>query len=152
MSERKGKGTFYRLTQWFRWASLIILLVPLACFGCSIAIKVQGSNHVAEQTSYILNWVSFGASIVWFILNIIMFFAAGTIKGQASPLKLRIGLLLSFILVVGPTVAIISIILCNPSWTGVQWIIWLLIFMPLISAIGYIIGFISAGSAKRKLA
>lgn len=153
MSEKTGsRGTFYVLVKWFRWASLIIILAPIASliFGIIDIIKnpkwVQGANDV-------LAWVTFIAGIIWFILIIVLFFTAGRVKDQINALWTRIWLLIALACVLAPAIVAIlastniSIITNMSDATKIV----IVIALPIIEMIGYIIAAITAGRAKRKL-
>lgn len=158
MSEKTGKrGTYYTLAKWYRWACLIIILAP-------IAIIVMAAVHVGKNGIGVASWepwfetgisvlgiISAVAAIVFVVLTIIMFFAAGTVRGQASPLGIRIGLLIAICLVL-----IVGILTAVCGWVeGLQdkkWVQIVFMVSPVLSMAGYITGAVLGSKIKRALA
>lgn len=148
-------STYSKMSKWLKWSSLFILLIPLALFGMAIAQyfgKMTGATY--NKVSGILYIVLIVLSVIWTILNIILFFTAGTVKTKTSPTSIRIGLLISFVLVFAPE--IVSILMAFPAdkpiihQGDVANLLWIL--MPLIVAIGYLVGHGCAKKAQWKTA
>lgn len=153
MSEQTGsRGTFYALAKWFRWASLIIILAPLASLVFGIIDVIKEPAWI-ETANNVLAWITFAAGVIWFILIIVLFFTAGRVKDQINALSTRIWLLIALACVLAP--AIVAIL----SSTNVNVIsdlkditkVVIVVALPIIEMIGYIIAAVTAGRAKRKL-
>lgn len=148
-------STYSKMSKWLKWSSLFILLIPLAIFGMAIANyfgKLSGEKF--NKIDGILWIVLIVLSVIWTILNIILFFTAGTVKNKTSPTSIRVGLLISFVLVFAPE--IVSVLMAFPTKDPiihegrVANLLWLL--MPLIVAIGYLVGHGCAKKAQWKTA
>lgn len=153
MSEQTGrKGTYYTLAKWYRWACIIIILVPLAVLiMAGINLAMGGSQEWYLTGVNVLSIISLVAAIIFVVLTIIMFFAAGTVRGQASPLGIRIGLLIALCLVfaTGIFILVVSYI---PSLQDEEWVNWVVLFLPVITMAGYITGAILGSKIKNALA
>ena len=136
--------TYYGFAKWFRRCSLIILLAPIAVIVCyAILLIAKDGSTTYTNTDNALNiilWINFAAGILWFILAIIMFFTAGTVRGQgASPLGIRVGIFIALVLVLAELV--LSILFVKiPSLEEKTWVKWVALFMPLINIMGYAVG------------
>ncbi len=156
MSEKTGKkGTYCSLSKWFKWSSSIIILVPVVIVIMAAINLSQGfdfENNMApwyNQGIGIILIIFLVVSAIWVVLNIIMFFAAGTVRGDGpSPAKIRIGLLIALILVLAPI--ILGLIAhYNPWISGMNvWAPWVAVFGPMV---GYIIGAIMGSSLQHNL-
>lgn len=158
MSEQTGKkGTYYTLAKWYRWACLIIVLVPLTIIIMAIVNTVMnGIENPAMEPwfktgIYYLAIISLVAAVAFIILTIIMFFAAGTVRGQASPLGIRIGLLIALclVLVVGILTTVCAFV---PDLESKKWVQITYMVSPFISMAGYITGAVLGSKIKRALA
>lgn len=145
-------GTYSKMSKWLKWSSLFILLIPIALFIMAIvAYFDKMSIDTYNKTARILYIILLALSFAWTILNITLFFTAGTVKNKTSPTAIRVGLLISFVLVFAPE--IISILMYYEVITGAEKTMWLLwLFMPLIVTIGYIVGHSCARRAQWKTA
>ena len=144
-------SAYSTMSKWLKWSSLFILLIPVALFVMSMVVYFKGPWDSYEQVARILYIVLLVLSVVWTILNIILFFAAGSVKNKTSPLAIRIGLLISFVLVFAPE--IISLLIYYNVITGNEKVIeWLWLFMPLIIVVGYMAGYSCAKKAQWKTA
>ena len=150
MSEKTGKkGTYCSLSKWFKWSSSIIILVPvieLILVAVNLAQNNQTNPDWYNTGIFALSIISLVTAVIWVVLNIIMFFAAGTVRGDGpSPLKIRIGLLIALVLVLAPI--ILGLIAYYVVDMG-QWAYWVAIFAPIA---GYIIGAIMGSSLQHNL-
>ncbi|XQP55415.1 MAG: hypothetical protein ACOQNV_01480 [Mycoplasmoidaceae bacterium] len=145
-------STYSKMAKWLKWASLFILLIPLTLFILSIVTYFDKMEvDVYNKTARIMYIALLVLSVIWTILNIILFFTAGTVKNKTSPTMIRVGLLISFVLVFAPE--IISLLLYYGVITGKEKAIELIsLFMPLVIAIGYLVGHSCAKNAQRKTA
>lgn len=153
-------GTYNKMAKWFKWSSLFILLIPIANAILEITALVMyqqpdgptvWADTIAklEKAYVILVYILLALSVVWIILNIILFLTAGTVKEKASPTGIRIGLFFSFVLVLAPEIlALIFYYIpeTRPDEFAKQ---ILLIVMPAIVAIGYVVGFCCAKKAVK---
>ncbi|MBQ0045761.1 MAG: hypothetical protein KBS35_02630 [Mycoplasma sp.] len=144
-------STYAKMAKWLKWSSLFILLIPVAQFIMGIV------NYVKPITAFdyakvngILNIIILALSVIWIILNVILFLTAGTVKNKTSPAMIRIGLIISFALVLAPIIVglLMSYPKANPIIPEGDIANWLWIFMPLIVTIGYIAGFSCASRAQ----
>lgn len=150
------RSTYGKMAKGLKWSSLFIVLIPIAILIMSImAIVGKMPLDSCRYVSSILDFALLALSVIWFILIIIMFFAAGSLKGIASPLKTRIGLLVSLALVFAPL--IVSLLSYYPVNNPIinpynMWglLVGLWISMPLIIVIGYLVSFFCARSAQHK--
>lgn len=148
----QSSGTYFSLAKWFKRASLIVLLAPLALL---IMVIVRNFTTFDSEAGYAaVLWIAIGASVVWLVLQIIMFCTAGTVKGQISPLATRFWLFIALVLVCAPEIMLILPQI--PSiWERIgsgDWVKWVGILMPIIVMLGYAVGASIAGSVKRQLA
>lgn len=154
----KSTSTYSKMAKWLKWASLCILLIPLAIFIMAVINFVTDPVKIAWPTYNkvvgILYIVLIVLSVIWTILNIILFFTAGTVKDKTSSTRIRIGLLISFALVFAPE--IVSILMAFPidnpiiKEGKVANLLWIL--MPLIVVVGYMVGHGCAKKAQRNTA
>lgn len=158
MSEQTGrKGTYYTLAKWYRWACLIIILAPIAIIVmAAVHIGMNGIGATSWEPWFetginVLAIISAVAAIIFVVLTIIMFFAAGTVRGQASPLAIRIGLLIAMclVLVVGILTAVCGWV---PGLQDKEWVQIVFMVSPFISMAGYITGAVLGSKIKRALA
>ncbi len=141
---KQNNGTYYTLAKWFKWSSLIVILVPLVTLIMGVVNAVQ-TNDIEKTLAWydtgikVLSYISLVAAIIWSVLNIIMFFAAGTVRTDARAGLIRLWLLIGLVLAISPI--IITIIYDNvpdfKAWEGAK---WLVAFIPLITIIGYTTG------------
>lgn len=145
-----NRSTYSTMSRWFKWASLFILLIPLAIFIMAIVNYFKPFDLFNNVTG-ILDIILLVLSVVWLVLSIILFFAAGTVKEKASPLAIRIGLIISFALVFAPAIVYVLVAYkVIPEQTkGLE---ILVMFLPLIIALGYLVSYNCAKSAQRKTA
>lgn len=138
--------TYHSFAKWFRRCSLIILLAPIAYIICCVLLIVfKGSDSVSnydntQKAIEVILWINFVAGVLWLILAVIMFFTAGTVRGTgASPLGIRIGILIALAMVLAEL--ILSVLFkYHSDWEHKEWVWWVGVFMPLINVVGYIIG------------
>lgn len=148
----KSNSTYSTMSKWLKWSSLLILLIPITIFGLGIANYLE---KLSESTFYdvcrVLDIVLLVLSAIWIILNVLLFFAAGTVKHKTSPLSIRIGLLISFALVLSPI--IISLLIYYEVITGEEKAVNLvIILLPLLIAFGYLVAFFCAQKTQYKTA
>lgn len=150
--------TFHSFAKWFRRLSLILIAAPLALIityaifiatGGTTKETIHNNADKAIQVIIIINAV---ASILWFFLAIVMFFAAGTLRSVGvSPLAIRVGLIITFALVFAEI--ILSLLFhFKPEIQGQSWVPWVQTFMPLINISGYIVGAVVGTKLKNGLA
>lgn len=144
-------STYSKMSKWLKWSSLFILLIPVAQMIMGIV------NHFKPFEKFddvygILNIIVLVLSVIWIILNVILFLTAGTVKNKMSPTGTRVGLIISFALVLAPI--IVGLLMVYPTSGPIiydaELTKWLWIFMPLIVTFGYIIGFCCAAKAQHK--
>ncbi|XQP55681.1 MAG: hypothetical protein ACOQNY_02635 [Mycoplasmoidaceae bacterium] len=147
----QSSGTYFSLAKWFKWASLIVLLAPLTLF---ILYLVWFSGKEFDVTSgyKTVVWIAIGASIVWLILQVIMFCAAGTVRGKASPFTIRFWLFIALILVAAPEIMLVLPMFPELFDKIKGFAKWVEMLMPIIVMLGYAVGASIAGSVKRQLA
>lgn len=145
------KSTYGTIAKWFKWASMIIILVPIVELVL-IGICLSQGNDINNGPEWfnkgigITLIIAVVCSIIWVILNIIMFFAAGTVKKDgASPLKIRIALLISLILVFAPIILGVINAYVGLNWA---WAYWVAIFAP---TVGWIMGEIIGAKLQHNL-
>lgn len=139
------KSTYGTISKWFKWSSLIILIVPIAeLILIAIAIAQPNTKPDWFATGMFALWIiNIVSAVIWVVLNIIMFCAAGTVRNEGpSPLGIRIGLLITIVLVVGP------IILAFFADKIGDWVYWVWVFAP---TAGYIIAAVMGSKLQHNL-
>lgn len=136
--------TYYSFAKWFRRCSLIIILAPIAyiiCCALLLSFEEGTLNYDNTQKAIeIILWINFISGILWLILAVIMFFTAGTVRGTgASPIGIRVGILIALTLVLAELILTI-LFKYHSDWTEKTWVHWVGVFMPLINVVGYIVG------------
>ena len=138
-------STYATMARWLKWSSLFILLIPIAYLILFCVNKWGTAIQSYESIVGGLEIALLVLSAIWIVLNIILFFTAGTVKNKASPMGIRIGLLFSFVLVMSPLiVGIVEHFTHSITWE------WLDLLLPLIVVIGYMAGFSCAKAAQLK--
>lgn len=144
----KTKSTYGTISKWFKWSSVIILLVPVVEL-ILIAINVAQKNSVNPDWFnkgmlglWIINLI---CALAWLVLNIIMFFAAGTVRNDGpSPALIRLGLFFALVLVLVP----IILLIVNYYKTLGDWAYWVGSLVPVA---GYILGAVMGSKLQHNL-
>lgn len=148
------KSTYGTISKWFKWSSLIILLVPIAeliLVAINLAQKNSTNPDWYDTGILVLTIISLASAVIWVILNIIMFFAAGTVRNDGpSPLGIRLGLLIAMVLVLAPIIlGLIAYFLDKNSGTELgNWAYWVGTLVPIA---GYTIGAIMGSKLQHNL-
>ncbi len=153
MSNQNAKDkTYYSISKWFTWASFIIICIPIVILVLH-AIATYWRPELADSFKPAVQWlliISAAVSAIWIILNIIMFIAAGNLRGIKSPLAVRLFLLIALALV------LFSVIINILSQTGVlvegQLLDTLILVSPIATMVGYLVGGILGSRIKHALA
>lgn len=139
-------STYGTMAKWLKWSSLFILLIPIAIFIMALVNYFKPFGAYLP-TVEVLDIILLVLSAIWIVLNIILFFAAGTVRNKTSPAMIRIGLFFSFVLVLAPI--IIGLLIYFDVITGNEKAVKIVeICLPLIVTIGYLIGFSCAKRAQ----
>ena len=142
-------NTFYWNANFFKWLTIIIILIPLISFTLNM---INTYSVVIEQYSLItqiLSIVQLMCVFFWTGLNFTIFVIAGSDKEHIKTLSTRICLLISLILTLGPSVfAILLVYNVIPTFDGIN---FLVISLPLIEITGLVIALVLACRAISKL-
>lgn len=155
-------GTYNKMAKWFKWSSLFILLIPIAQAVLVIVSSILVAQKEITDYSDVVNNLMYAyvilaiivlvLSVIWIILNIILFLTANTVKSKASPTGIRAGLFIAFVLVLAPLIIeIVFSFVEIPEWANNDTArLVILAVMPVVVALGYVIGYASAKKAVRE--
>ena len=148
--KQTANNTFYSIANIFKWASIILILIPLISFTLSMINTY--SDIVIEQyalITQILSIVQLVGVVFWLVLNIIIFIIAGSAKEHVGTVSTRIWLFIALILALGPSIFVILLVYnVIPAFDGIN---YLIMCLPLIEVVGFVITFAWSCSARSKL-
>lgn len=163
MSEQTGKnGTFFTLTKWFKWFGVILILVPVTWIivnGLYLCPQLGGPTIIDQaaydKVGFILEIITIVAAALWVILDVILIFAAGTVRAHMSPLNVRVWLFIALVLVFAWAIFDILVWFDVFSHVGIDYTTPVMrivrTFLPLASILGLAISTAMATKIKRKL-
>lgn len=106
MATKKTKdNTYYSLAKGFHFSSIISILAPLVYIILTIICDCTKSPEAETLPDWYVKGIVVVGSIalafaaIWIVLAFVMFFTAGNLRGIKSPLGIRVGLLITIILV-----------------------------------------------------
>ena len=148
--KQTANNSFYSIANIFKWASIILILIPLTnfilCMINTYSGIVIGQYALITQ---ILSIVQLVGAVFWLVLNIIIFIIAGSAKEHVGTVSTRIWLFIALILALGPSVFVILLVYnAIPAFDGIN---YLIMCLPLIEVVGFLITFIWCCSARTKL-
>lgn len=148
--KQTANNSFYSIANIFKWASIILILIPLTSFMLSMINTYSGI--VIEQyalITQILSIVQLVGVVFWLVLNIIIFIIAGSAKEHVGTVSTRIWLFIALILALGPSVFLILLSYnVIPTFDGIN---YLMMSLPWIEVVGLLISFIWSCSARSKI-
>lgn len=133
--------TFYSITNFLKWMSIILILIPLAHF----IIYIVATSTKSQIDSYnllikVLNTIQLIGVAFWCVVNIVIITVVGKSNSPIGSASTRFWLLVALLLVLGPSTFIILLAYnAIPEFNGIN---YLVICLPLIEILGVIISLI----------
>lgn len=141
--------TYFSLAKWFKWSSIILLLIPLTLVILAIVQYCKPNDGIIKAGG-IITIVGLVVAVIWIILNVIMFLAAGNLRGIKSPMGIRVALIIALLLVLSTailsTLVYYDVLDINNKAVQIVGII-----LPFVTIAGYIVGAVLGSKIKKAL-